>query len=271
MNTIKTTAAPTTTATTTSPKTSDPMRPLWCRKLHAYLDRNLPDNRAAYVRAQARHPALQPYPTVLEAAKAAAAAGSPSDESVRDGIVGAIVAEFQAEPSAVWSAAAAVAMAPALTALVQRIRKTENNKKDAPYCLLNAFYGGMRTISLGPRRIAFRLYSETRRATFRAFRARPGDVDSASTVFGDAFGYEAEVELRLDAKRFVERARTMPPREGERPAAYLERVCPSATRAERLEREQRLAPFRKTTLAAFGKTLSAFSPTSNSTSTEDSQ
>jgi hypothetical protein len=271
MNTIKMTAAPTTTATTTSPKTSDPARPLWCRKLHAYLDRNLPDNRVAYVRAQARHPALQPYPTVLEAAKAAAAAGSPSDESVRDGIVGAIVAEFQAEPSAVWSAAAAVAMAPALTALVRRIRKTDSNKKDAPYCLLNAFYEGMRTISLAPRRIAFRLYSETRRATLRAFRVRPGDADSASTV-REPLGYEAdaEPELCLDAKRFVERARTMPPREGERPAAYLERVCPSATRAERLEREHRLAPFRKTTLAAFAKTLSAFSPTS-STSTEDGQ
>ncbi len=263
MSTLKTT-----TAKTPPPETSDPARTLWCRKLHAYLDRNLPDNRVAYVRAQARHPALQPYPTVLEAARAAAAATPPIDESVRDGIVGAFVAEFQAEQAAVWSAAAAVAMAPALTALVQRIRTSDSNKKDAPYCLLDAFYVGMRKISPGPR-IAFRLYSEARRSTYRAVRFRPGDAASAPTVGWDPLADEAEPELCLDAKRFVERARTIPPREGERPAAYLERVCPSATRTERLERARRLAPFRKTTLAAFGQTLIAFPP--NSTSTEDSQ
>src|SRR5215471_10519042 len=128
-----------TTVKTSNPKTRASMHPSWCRKLHAYLDRNLPDNRAAYVRAQARHPALQPYPTILEAVMAAAAATSPSDESVRDAVVRAMVAEFQAEPVAVWSAGAAVAMAPALTALVRRIRKTDSNKKDAPYCLLAAF------------------------------------------------------------------------------------------------------------------------------------
>jgi hypothetical protein len=136
--------------------------------------------------------------------------------------------------------------------------------------LLDAFYEGMGKISLSPPRIAFRLYSETRRGTHRAFRARPGDADSSSTVIRDPFGYEAEAELCLDAKRFIERALKMPPRKGERPAAYLERVCPSATRAERLERERRLAPFRKGTLAAFGQTLSLFSSTS-STSTEESQ
>ena len=265
MNTPKTT-----TAETPTPKTSDPMRAAWCRKLHAYLDRNLPDHRVAYVRAQARHPALQPYPTVLEAAKAAAAASRPSDEPVRDAIVRAMVAEFQAQPAAVWSAAAAVAMAPALTALVRRIRKSESTKKDAPYCLLDAFYEGMRTISLSPPRIAFRLYSETRRGAFRAFRVRPGDAATASPVVRDPFGYEAEAELCLDAKRFLERARTLPPRKGERPAAYLERVCPSATPAERLEREQRLAPFRQATLAAFGQTLSLFSSTTR-TSTEEGQ
>jgi hypothetical protein len=232
--------------------------PVWCRKLRSYLERNTPPNRVAYERARARHAALQPYPTVLEASDAAAA---QRDESERDAIVWAIVAEFQAEPAALWSAAAALAMAPALASLIRRIRTSES-KKDAPYCLLDAFYESVRTLSLGPR-IGFRLHSETRRRVFRYLRVRPGDATTADAVVVEGIGYDLELEpeLCLDAKHFLERARTTPPRQGERPAAYLERVSPSQTPAERLERERRLLPFRVSTLADLGRALNAFTPT----------
>jgi hypothetical protein len=239
-----------------------PVYPRWCRKLRGYLEQNSPTSREAYARAKARHPALQPYATVLEAADAAAAL---RDEFERDAIVRANVAEFQAEPAALWSAALVVAMAPALTSLIRRIRTSET-KKDAPYCLLDAFYESVRTISLGPR-LAFRLYSETRKRVFRFLRVRPGDAATASEIVVDGIHYdlEFELELCLDAKRFLERARTMPPRPGERPSEYLERVSPSRTPAERSERQSRLQPFRISSLAEFGRALSAFTPTSTET------
>jgi hypothetical protein len=167
-----------------------PVYPRWCRNLRSYLERNTPPNRVAYERAQVRHLALQPYASVLEAADAAA---GQRDESQRDAIVRVIVAEFQAEPAALWSAAAAVAMAPALASLIRRIRTSES-KKDAPYCLLDAFYESVRTISLGPR-LAFRLYSETRKRAFRFLRVRPGDAATASEVVVDGVSYELEPEL----------------------------------------------------------------------------
>jgi hypothetical protein len=213
-----------------------PVYPRWCRKLRGYLEQNSPTSREAYARAKARHPALQPYATVLEAADAAAAL---RDEFERDAIVRATVAEFQAEPAALWSAAVVVAMAPALTSLIRRIRTSET-KKDAPYCLLDAFYESVRTISLGPR-LAFRLYSETRRRAFRFLRIRPGDAATASEVVVDGVSYELEPELCLDAKDFLERARTMPPHPGERPSEYLERVSPSRTHRRALRTRAALA------------------------------
>jgi len=227
------------------------------RELHVYLERNLPPNRAAYASAQARQPALQPYATILQAAQAAADA--TRDEGERDGIVGAIVAEHQAAPAALWSAAAVVAMAPALGSILKEIR-TRGGRKDAPYSLLDAFYESVQGIALGPR-IAFRLYSETRRQAFRAARLRPGDAASASSVALVALGYGVDPELWVDATRFFERARTTPPRPEETPFDYLERIWPSRTLEQRLERQERLQSFRTTTLAALGRALRAFSPT----------
>jgi len=227
----------------------------WCRELHAYLERDLPENRAAYACAQARQVALQLYPTLLQAAEAAAAT---RDNCESDGIVGAIVAEYQAAPAAMWSAAAVVAMAPAIASMFKEIR-TSQNKKDVPYILIAAFYDSVQVVPVGPR-IAFRLYSETRRRAFRAARLRPGDAATASLVAPDTLCHQVDRELCIDVTRFLERARTMPPHPGESPHDYLERITPSQTRAQWLERAKALKSFRTTSLAAFRRALCAFPP-----------
>jgi len=227
----------------------------WFPQLLVYLERNLPPNRAAYAAAQARRPALQPYATILHAARAAA---DTRVDAVRDGIVGAIVAEYQAEPAGLWSAAAVVAMGPALASLAREIR-VRQDRKDVPYMLLDAFYDSMRRIVVGPR-IGFRLYSETRRQVFRAARVCPDDAPSTRSVVAEALSRELDPESCLDATRFLERARRMPPQPGETPLDYLERITPSQSREQRLERQKCLQSFRSTSLAALGQALSAFKP-----------
>jgi len=230
----------------------------WCRQLQHLLEQPLPRHRLAFEEAQSRREALRPFVTLADAARAAA---RTRNQVRRDGIVAALVAEYRATPSALWSTALLAAMAPALASIARGL-ELRLEKKDARSTVQLAFLEGVKRIATEDR-IAFRLYSETRRRVLRHRRTRIEDAATPCSVDVAKLAHKTPlcIEALLDVVRFARRARTFPPAAGERPTEYVERIDPSRTRPERLTRLGLLRTQRAATLAALHYRLRTLSPT----------
>jgi hypothetical protein len=213
------------------------------------LEREVRADRSsvAFERARERQPALRPYATLLDAVQSAARQRG-TDE--REALLAAILDEYRASGGAsVWSAAALLAMAPALASLMRSLG-ARGGRNDAKSIVLTAFLEAVKQIAT-ERRVAFRLYCETRRRVLHTPRPsveehwRPSRQDVCRISEGDALSMEALV----DRVRFVRRADALAPTKGEKPAEYVERLQPSRTRRECLGRRQSLSNKRAATLA----------------------
>jgi hypothetical protein len=202
--------------------------------------------RVAFEQARERHEALRDYPDLRTAAAAAARCRCEQ----RDAVVVALVAEHRATRDRMWSAAAALAMAPLLSSLVRALKNARGERNDEKSIVLLAFLEAVNQI--GPAdRITLRLYSETRRRALHARRASVEDFCQRSSRDVDAVMRADDVclESRLDRVRFVLRARDIAPEPGERPATYVERIAPSPSRRERRCRRELLRNQRTASLA----------------------
>jgi hypothetical protein len=210
-------------------------------------------SRVAFERARERQPALRSYGTLLEAVQAAARQRG-TDE--REAILAALLEEYRVSGGAsVWSAAALLAMAPVLASLMRTLN-ARGEENDAKSIVLTAFLEAVNQIA-SERRVAFRLYSETRRRVLHPplpsveDQWRPSGRDVGGLVRGESLSMEALV----DGVRFARRAGALVPAAGEKPAAYLERVQPSSSRRERQGRRQTLSNKRAATLADLREAL----------------
>ena len=210
-------------------------------------------SRVAFEQARERQPALRPYATLLEAVQSAARQRG-TDE--REAILAAILGEYRASGGAsVWSAAALLAMAPTLVSLVRAL-DPRGERNDAKSIVLTAFLEAVNQLARN-RRVAFRLYCETRRRVLHTPRPSMEDQWRCS---GQDVGRVSEdeplsMEAALDRVRFVRRADFLAPAAGEKPAEYLERVQPSRSRRERLGRRRTLSNKRAATLADLREAL----------------
>lgn len=210
-------------------------------------------SRVAFERARARQPALRPYATLLEAVQSAARQRG-TDE--REDILAAILGEYRSSGGAsVWSAAALLAMAPTLASLVRAV-SARRERNDAKSIVLTAFLEAVNQLARD-RRVAFRLYCETRRRVLQAPRPSLEDQwrPSAQDVGCVSEGEPLSMEAALDRVRFVRRAGSLAPAAGEKPVEYLERVQPSRSRRERQGRRRRLSNQRAATLADLREAL----------------
>ena len=143
------------------------MAHLCFRELSTRLTHLSPFDRALFDRAQSRHPALRPFTNPLDAARTAA---STRDQTQRDTIVAALTHEYRSTQRSLWSAAAIVSMAPVLGSLARAIR-TRAERNEAESLVVLAFLEAVNRITT-EHRMAFRLYSETRRSVLRTQRFR---------------------------------------------------------------------------------------------------
>jgi hypothetical protein len=216
-----------------------------------------PRAHATFGLARERQPALRSYATLLEAVQAAARQRG-TDE--REAIVAAIVSEYRTSEGAAttWSAAALLAMAPVLASLARAL-KTRAERNDAKSIVLTAFLEAVNQIA-PDRRVAFRLYCETRRRVLQAPRPsvedqwRPSRQDVGHVATEESLGVEALV----DGVRFARSASSVAPTMGETLVAYVERVQPSHSRRERLGRLRALNNKRVATLADLRVALRSF-------------
>lgn len=210
------------------------MTRFWCPELRIHFARDLVGDAAAFERARERHPVLAAFPTLIHATSTAA---RTRDQDLRDAIVGAVVAEYQATRSPVWSAAAILAMAPCLAAIARDVTR-DGERNDAKASVLLAFLEAVNR-SRATRRVAFRLYCETSRRVRRARRVR--DEESRRTVYDvERVTSSSDVDESIELARLARSIRELPPAPGERPTAYLDRVLPLRSRAARIDRRSRV-------------------------------
>jgi hypothetical protein len=229
------------------------MTRIWCPELRIHFARDLVGDDAAFERARERHPVLAAFPTLIHATSAAA---RTRVQDLRDGVVGAIVAEYQATRSPVWSAAAILAMAPCLASIVRAVSRN-GERNDARSSVVLAFLEAM-SRTRAARRIAFRLYCETSRRVRRARRVQ--DEEARRTVYDvERLTWGTDVDGSIDLARLARTIRDLPPAPDEGPAAYLDRVWPLRSRVARTERRHRLRHWRRAAITKLHARLHALS------------
>jgi hypothetical protein len=199
--------------------------------------------------AKAQHPVFASFTSV----EAAVASVSPKDEDHREAVLVALLSQHQTAPAPVWSAALALAMRPTLISLMRSFRALGD---DADAAVLSAFFESASRVR-SMRRIALRLYSETRRRTLREHRASTretvsiADIDVASLPAVEA----NSMEEHIDQARFVRRALTVPVKEGETVGAYVVRMRPPRRWVERWHIRNSLSKHRRDELTGLFETV----------------
>jgi hypothetical protein len=186
---------------------------LW-RGLERQID--TPAAAALFHGARARHQALARCESLHAVVRS----------RVADAVLGALVAEYARSRHSAWAAAVALAMKGMLIPLARKIERG-GTESDSTSMVLLALLEVAARPGAPKRRLALRLYSETRRRVVRAAIAECRRRASRTTDDVDAIvpdGGSRDVETVFDRARFVRTLAARPPRPDESVARYIARL-----------------------------------------------